>query len=114
MKEYKKNGKFKEYYENGDLKYEGNFKDDEYDDDNGKFFFENGEIYIGQFKKGKKHGNGFILDKNYALLKEDVEYENDIYIDKQKDSNDKESNENKVDNNSENKNEDKEEKIMKL
>ena len=72
MKEYKKNGKFKEYYENGDLKYEGNFKDDEYDDDNGKFFFENGEIYIGQFKKGKKHGKGFILDKNYALLKEDV------------------------------------------
>jgi hypothetical protein len=110
MKEYKKNGKFKEYYENGDLKYEGNFKDDEYEDDNGQFYFENGESYIGQFKKGKKHGKGFILDKNQTLLKEDIEYENDFLIDKQKNSIDEESNDNKVDNKSENKNEDKVEK----
>ena len=104
MKEYKKNGKFKEFYENGDLKYEGNFKDDEYDDDNGQFYFENGESYIGQFKKGKKHGKGFILDKNQNLLKEDIEYENDIYIDKEKESNNKESKNSKNDNKSENEN----------
>lgn len=104
MKEYKKNGNFREYYENGDLKYEGNFKDDEFDDDNGRFYFENGECYIGQFKHGKKHGKGFILDKNQNLKKEDVEYENDIYIDKEKESNDKESMNNKNDNKSENKN----------
>lgn len=104
MKEYKKNGKFKEYYENGDLKYEGNFKNDEYDDDCGKYYFENGEIYWGQFKKGKKHGSGIILDKNGNLLKEGVEYENDIK--KEKESNDKESKDNKIDNKSENKNED--------
>ena len=102
MKEYKRNGKFKEYYENGDLKYEGNFKDDEYEDDNGQFYFENGESYIGQFKKGKKHGKGFILDKDGSLLKEDIEYENDTYIDKQKDSNDKESNNKNNDNKTEN------------
>ena len=101
MKEYKKNGKFKEYYRNGKLKYKGNFKDDEYDDDNGQYIFENGESYIGHFKKGKKHGKGFILDKNNNLLKEDIEFENDIYIDKQKDSNDRESNNKKNDNKSE-------------
>ena len=39
MQEYKRNGIFKEYYENGYLKYEGNFKDDEYEDDNGRFYF---------------------------------------------------------------------------
>jgi len=109
MIEYKKNGKFKEYYENGDLKYEGNFKDDEYDDECGYYYFENGEIYWGQFKKGKKHGKGIILDNNKDLLKEDVEYKNDIYIDKEKEeeSNDKESNNDKIDNKSENKNIDK-------
>ena len=101
MKEYKKNGKFKEYGTNGNLTYEGNFKDDEYDDDYGHFYFENGESYIGQFKKGKKHGKGFILDKDNNLLKEDIEFENDIYIDKQKDSNDIESNIKKNDNKSE-------------
>ena len=106
MKDYKKNGKFKEYYENGNLKYEGNFKDDEYDDNIGKFYFENGEIYWGEFKKGKKHGRGIILDKNGNLLKLDIEYKNDIYIDKEEESNDKESNNDKIDNKSENKNKD--------
>mgnify|MGYP002626185720 CR=1 FL=1 len=68
MKEYKKKGKFREYYENGDLKYEGNFKDDEYNDDYGQFYFENGECYIGQFKQGKKQRKGFILDKNQNIF----------------------------------------------
>ena len=54
MKEYKKNRKFKEFYENGVLKYEGNFKDDEYDDKNGYFYFDNREEYIGEFKGGKR------------------------------------------------------------
>ena len=102
MKEYKRNGIFKEYYENGKLKYEGNFKDDEYEDDNGRFYFENRESYIGQFKKGKKHGKDFILDKDGNFSKEDIEYENDTYIPKQKDSNDKESNNINNDNKSEN------------
>ena len=85
MKEYRKNGKFKDYYENGQLKYEGNFKDDEYDDDNGIFYFKNGDIYIGQFKNGKKHGKGFIIIKNSGLIKENVEYENDKCINKEED-----------------------------
>ena len=107
MKEYKKNGRYKEYYENGNLKYVGNFKDDEYDDDIGQFYFENGEIYTGQFKNGKKHGRGFIVDKDYNLLKEDIEYENDI--EKVKEPNNEESNlnQNKVNIYPENKEEEK-------
>ena len=49
---YKKNGKGKEYYKNGDIKYEGNYEDDKYNGD-GKLTEENGEIYIGEFKNGK-------------------------------------------------------------
>ena len=86
MKVYKKNGKYKEYYKNTNLKYEGNFKDDEYDDDNGKYIFENGDTYIGQFKNGKKHGKGLLLNKNYEIIK-DCEYENDIDIIKKENSN---------------------------
>ena len=105
MGSYIKNGKFKEYYENGNLKYEGNFQDDEYDDENGKFYFENGEIYIGQFKKGKKNGRGFILDMDGNFLKENIKYENDIFINNENESNDKESSYNKIEKNSENKEE---------
>ena len=86
MKAYKKNGKYKEYYNNGNLKYDGNFKDDEYNDENGQYIFENGDTYIGQFKNGKKHGKGLLLNKNYEIIK-DCEYENDIDIIKKENSN---------------------------
>ena len=86
MKVYKKNGKYKEYYNNGNLKYDGNFKDDEYNDENGQYIFENGDTYIGQFKNGKKHGKGLLLNKNYEIIK-DCEYENDIDIIKKENSN---------------------------
>ena len=36
LKEYKKKGKGKDYYEDGKIKYEGNFEDDEYNDDKGR------------------------------------------------------------------------------
>ena len=54
INELKRNGKGIEYYKNGEIKYEGNFVDDEYDGDDGWFHYENGDIYIGQFKNGKK------------------------------------------------------------
>ena len=44
IKEYKKNGEGKEYYENGNLKYEGNFEEDEYEGD-GTFYGENSIKY---------------------------------------------------------------------
>ena len=57
----KREGKGREYYENGTLKYEGNFKNDEYDDVEGVFYYENGNIYIGEFKNGKQCGVGCIV-----------------------------------------------------
>ena len=69
IKQYKRNGKGIEYYEDGRIKYEGEFVDDEYDDNNGTFYYENGDIYNGQFKNGKKNGDGCIFDKNNNLKK---------------------------------------------
>ena len=54
INELKRNGKGIEYYKSGEIKYEGKFVDDEYDGDDGCFHYESGDIYIGQFKKGKK------------------------------------------------------------
>ena len=75
IKEYKKNGEGKEYYENGNLKYEGNFEEDEYEGD-GTFYGQDGKIYIGKFKKGKKNGNFCICNKEGGLIKE-CKYEDD-------------------------------------
>ena len=62
IKDYQKNGKGKEYYENGELKYDGFFLNDEYDGE-GTFYNQNGLIYIGQFKAGKKNGYGCVFKK---------------------------------------------------
>jgi antitoxin component YwqK of YwqJK toxin-antitoxin module len=89
MKDYKKNGKYREYYDNGNLKYEGNFKDDEYDDEDGKFIFENGNRYNGHFKNGKKHGTGSLFNNNNEFIKQ-CEYENDVEIIREANSNNNE------------------------
>ena len=62
IKDYQKNGKGKEYYENGELKYDGFYLNDEYDGE-GTFYNPNGLIYIGQFKNGKKDGYGCLFKK---------------------------------------------------
>ena len=80
MKAYKKNGIRREYYKDGNLKYEGNFVDDEYDGD-GEFHYENGEIYIGQFKEGKKNGDGYIFKDNNVI--KNGKFENDEFIDQE-------------------------------
>ena len=78
MEFYQKNGRFKEFYVDGKPKYEGNFKDDEYEGD-GQFHFDNGDIYFGSFKNGKMHGKGKIVDSNLCL-KCHCEYRNNIRI----------------------------------
>jgi len=93
MNEYKKIGERVEYYKNGKIKYEGNFSDDEYNGD-GKFYDENGIIYIGQFKNGKKNGN-FVVIKGDKIIKEG-EFQNDEFINKE----DSDDEDNKEDNNS--------------
>ena len=65
IENYKKNGKGRDYYENGKIKYEGNFLDDKYEDMEAKFYNENGDLYIGEFKKGIKNGNGIIYSIKY-------------------------------------------------
>ena len=77
IKDYKINGERKEFYENGELKYEGNFLNDEYDGE-GKLYNENGEIYMGEFKQGAKNGFGRIIINDY-LIKEGVFF-NDEFI----------------------------------
>ena len=79
LKEYKKVGKGKDYYEDGKIKYEGNFEDDEYNDDKGKFYDENGNKYEGKFTKGKKNGEFSVYDKDGKLIKK-IKYENDKLI----------------------------------
>ena len=66
IENYKKNGKGRDYYENGKIKYEGNFLDDKYEDKEAKFYYENGDLYIGEFKNGKPNGNGILYSTKYA------------------------------------------------
>ena len=54
-KEGLRHGKGKVFYLNGDIKYDGDFIDDKYEG-NGKYYHEDGEHYIGQFKNGLRHG----------------------------------------------------------
>ena len=81
IKEYKRNGEGKDYYEDGKIKYEGNFVDDEYDDKKGKFYDESGNKYEGKFTKGKKNGDFSIYDKEGELIHKN-KYEDDKLIEK--------------------------------
>ena len=45
------------YYNDGEIKYDGDFFNDKYEG-NGKYIYKNGDYYIGQFKNDLKHGNG--------------------------------------------------------
>ena len=47
FKDGKKEGKGIEYYKNGQMKYEGNFSNDNYNGKDGRFYYENGNCYIG-------------------------------------------------------------------
>ena len=49
------NGKF--FFQNGET-YEGNFIDGKGNDENGKYMFINNDFFIGGFKEGNKHGKG--------------------------------------------------------
>ena len=77
---FKKNGKGREFYVNGKIKYEGNFKDDEYEDEKAIYYYENEDYYIGPFKNSKKNGKGKEYYKNNKL-KYDGNFKEDKYDD---------------------------------
>ena len=103
IKKFKRNGFGKEFYKNGDIKYIGYFINDQYDDDRGIFFYEEGykddiyyyekgDFFNGKFKEGKKI-EGKIYDKNYNIKFEGL-FQNDIPIIDSSDSNSNDSNRN--------------------
>jgi len=67
----KKNGKGKEYYENGKLKYEGEYINGK-KNGKGKEYYENGNIkYEGEYLNDEKNGIGIEYDEKdgYAIFK---------------------------------------------
>ena len=58
-----RNGQGKPYYKNSNIKYEGEFSSDKFEG-TGKFYYTDGNYYIGQFKNGRKHGKGIEYYKN--------------------------------------------------
>ena len=58
-----RNGKGIEYYQNGNIKYSGDFVNDNYEG-NGQFFDENGNYYIGQWLNNLPNGKGTEYYKN--------------------------------------------------
>ena len=62
----RRHGKGIIYYKNGTIKYEGDFVNDKLEG-MGKYIYENGEYYIGQFVKGLRHGKGIEYYKNNTI-----------------------------------------------
>lgn len=53
-------------------RYEGGFDNEGRMDGEGTLRMENGNVYVGGFKAGQRHGAGYLLDyKDEAKIKED-------------------------------------------
>ena len=73
-----KHGKGIYYYKNGDIQYEGDYVNDEYDG-YGKYIEENGDYYIGEFKNGAKNGKGILFDI-YGNIKSEGIWAEDEFV----------------------------------
>ena len=51
------------YYSNGNIMYDGDWINNKREG-NGKYIFENGEYYIGQYKNGLRNGKGTMYYSN--------------------------------------------------
>ena len=65
------------FYKNGNILYEGNFIDGKYEG-KGKYIWENGNYYIGQFKNGIRSGRGTMFYSSGKILY-DGDFINDKY-----------------------------------
>ena len=61
-----KNGKGIMYYKNGNIKYDGEFINGKCEG-TGKYVWEDGEYYLGQWKNGLKHGKGILYYKDGSI-----------------------------------------------
>ena len=66
------NGKGTVYNKKGSIKYEGDFVNGK-SEGHGKYIYEDGEYYIGQYLNGLKHGKGIVYYKNGT-----IKYEGDF------------------------------------
>ena len=69
-----RNGKGILYYSNGNIKYEGDFVDDKFEG-NGKYIWQSGEYYIGQWKNNLPNEKGFVFYSNG-----NVNWINDVFV----------------------------------
>ena len=65
------------YYKDGSIKYEGDFENNTYDGE-GKYNYENGEYYIGDWLNGNRHGIGKLYDKD-GNVKNEGFFHNDSF-----------------------------------
>ena len=63
------NGKGKLYTKNGELIYDGDFVNSEYNG-NGHFIYEDGKYYIGQWSNNLRNGKGTLYYSNGKIEKE--------------------------------------------
>ena len=70
------NGRGILFYQNGNIKYEGDFVNGNFEG-NGKLYGQSGVYYIGQFKNSEMHGKGIIYSKD-GEVKYDGEFINNI------------------------------------
>ena len=72
-------GKGIEYYSNQDVKYNGLFLNDKYNDKNGLFYETDGYFYNGEFKNGKKNGHCVYYNDENKLIRDGF-YRDDEFI----------------------------------
>ena len=59
------------YYKIGSIKYEGDVFNDKFEG-KGKYIYEDGNYYIGEWLNGKKHGKGIEYYKNGSIKYEGI------------------------------------------
>ncbi len=73
-----KHGKAIIYYENGSIKYDGDFINDNFNG-YGKYIYRDNQYYIGQWKNDLKHGKGTMYYSN-GNIKQKGNWDNGLFV----------------------------------